>query len=288
MKRASLLLALATFTTTAASAQDKRIQTLVYDPEAIVEIVGREGIQSTVEFGPNERIENVAVGNSAAWQITPNRRASLLFLKPLQPATRTNMTVVTDRHMYMFDLVAGPKHASPVYALKFTYPNDDEAAPSEAAAQVAAAQPTPPPFSPEQLNFGWQTKGSDRLLPSKIFDDGKVLYLAWSADATLPAILTVSSDGREGPVNYRTAGDFIVVDPLPSNILLREGKRSATIRQGRPMRPNAAPATYPVAAPPAATVQQAAPRQSARLTVHRPDLASLYSVNLSGGSDAHQ
>ena len=283
MKTALPLLALA-LCATSASATDKRIATLVYDPDEIVQIIGHQGIQSTVEFGPDERIENVAVGNSAAWEITPNRRASLLFLKPLVRATRTNMTVVTDRHMYMFDLVAGPKDGSPVYAMKFLYPNDKPAE-SEAPAQSAEAQVAPPPFSPAQLNFGWKTKGSDRLLPSKIFDDGKVLYLAWSREASLPAILTISSDGREGPVNYRTSGDFIVVDPLPSNILLREGKRTATIWPGAPMRSNIAAPLNPVPAPPAA-VQQAQARQSASLVLHRPDMGSLYSSNLSGGNDA--
>jgi hypothetical protein len=39
------------------------------------------------------------------WQITPNRRASLLFVKPLPGAHRTNMTVVTDKRTYLFDLV---------------------------------------------------------------------------------------------------------------------------------------------------------------------------------------
>jgi type IV secretion system protein VirB9 len=280
MKYALCLVALA-LCATSASATDKRIQTLVYDPDQIVQIAGREGIQSTVEFGPDERIENVAVGNSSAWEITPNRRASLLFLKPLLRATRTNMTVITDRHMYMFDLVAGPRDSSPVYAMKFLYPNDKPVA-NEAPAQT---QTTPPPFSPAQLNFGWKMKGSDRLLPSQIFDDGKVLYLAWSRDAALPAILTISPDGREGPVNFRTSGDFIVVDPLPSNILLREGKRTATIWPGAPIRSNIAAPIAPLSAPPAA-ISQASPRQSASLAPRLPDIGSLYSSNLSGGTDA--
>ena len=52
----------------------------------IVQILGKAGIQSTIEFAADERIENVAVGDSSAWQITPNRRASLLFVKPLSAA----------------------------------------------------------------------------------------------------------------------------------------------------------------------------------------------------------
>ena len=70
--------------TGAVAATDNRIRSVAYDPEQIVRILGKTGIQSTIEFGAGERIENVAVGDSSAWQITPNRRASLLFVKPLR------------------------------------------------------------------------------------------------------------------------------------------------------------------------------------------------------------
>ena len=46
---------------------------------------------------------------------------NLLFVKPLEPSEQTNMTVVTNRHTYLFDLVASPR-AKPLYVLRFTYP----------------------------------------------------------------------------------------------------------------------------------------------------------------------
>ena len=120
-------------------ATDTRIRTEAYSPNQIVRIVGKAGIQSTIEFGDDERIENVAVGDSAAWQITPNHRASLLFVKPLTAHSRTNMTVVTDRRTYMFDLVAGDKGTTPLYAMKFSYPNEKAAEPVKPVQQVAVA-----------------------------------------------------------------------------------------------------------------------------------------------------
>ena len=132
--------------TAAVAASDNRIRTLAYDPNQIVRILGKAGIQSTIEFAPDERIENVAVGDSSAWQITPNRRASLLFVKPLSAHSRTNMTVVTDRRTYMFDLVAGEKSTTALYALKFSYPNDKPIEPaSKPVQQVAVATAAAPP-----------------------------------------------------------------------------------------------------------------------------------------------
>src|SRR5205085_1414255 len=190
--------------TAASGAPDRRIKMVAYAADQIVQIIGRSGIQSTIEFASDERIENVAVGDSSKWQITPNHRASLLFVKPLAPRSRTNMTVVTDRRTYMFDLVAGDKWTTPLYALKFSYPNEKPALrPAEPLQQVAAAPPPSPQvqatMTAERLHFDWKTKGNGKLTPTRVFDDGSTLYLAWDKETPLPAILTMSEDRKEGP-----------------------------------------------------------------------------------------
>jgi type IV secretion system protein VirB9 len=205
---------------------DPRVAVRPYEPSRITLLRARTGIQSTVSFAADERIENVAVGDSAGWQVTPNRRASLLFVKPVKPGSRTNMTVVTDRRTYLFDLVASAKGTA-LYALRFTYPE----------APVIAAPPPPTPQivltasarQPTDLNFAWTGKGSRRLLPSRSFDDGKSLYLAWPKDSPLPAMLAVGPDGVEGPVNYAMRGDYIVVEGVPSRLILRSGQEMATL-----------------------------------------------------------
>ena len=289
--------------TTAANAADNRIRTQAYDPNEIVRILGKTGIQSTIEFASDERIENVAVGDSAAWQITPNRRASLLFVKPLSAHSRTNMTVVTDKRTYMFDLVAGEKAASAVYALKFSYPNEkpvETAAKPTLQAQVPA-QPTATMVA-EKLHFDWNKKGSGKLLPSRVFDDGVSLYLAWDKETPLPAILTLSEDRKEGPVNYRMSGEYIVISPIPANLILRYGKTSATLWPSRrivPVRPPAVPASRiaasaTVQAPPSQSASQpvsppaVSPRPSAPAarTVRLANMTSLYSDQLT--DDAHE
>ena len=215
--------------TGALAATDNRIRSVAYDPEQIVRILGKTGIQSTIEFGAGERIENVAVGDSSAWQITPNRRASLLFVKPLSARSRTNMTVVTDKHTYMFDLVAGEKSAAPVYALKFSYPNEKKLEPVKPAPQVTATTRPPAIITADKLHFDWKSKGHGKLLPDRVFDDGTSVYLAWDRETPLPAILTQNEDRKEGPVNYQLRGDYIVISPIPANLVLRYGRRSATL-----------------------------------------------------------
>lgn len=282
--------------TAAVAAPDKRIRTLAYAPDQIVQVLGRSGIQSTIEFAPDERIENVAVGDSSAWQITPNHRASLLFVKPLVARSRTNMTVVTDHRTYMFDLVAGDKWTTPLYALKFSYPRDKEAEAPKTEQKLAAAPIAQPSaeMTAAKLHFDWNTKGSGKLLPNRVFDDGSSVYLAWEKDTPLPAILTVSEDRKEGPVNYRMDGEYIVVSPIPANLVLRYGNKYALLWPAHSISARPAPspsavgarlATSPVVAQP--VVQQTAsqpsvqaPAQPAQSSVRFANMTSLYSDKL--------
>jgi len=291
--------------TAASAAADHRIRSLAYEPDHIVQIIGKPGIQSTIEFGNDEQIENVAVGDSSAWQITPNHRASLLFVKPLAPRSRTNMTVVTDRRTYMFDLVAGDKWTTPLYALKFSYPNDrpvePAVKPTEAAQSTAILTASEPQaqavMTADRLHFDWQSKGYAKLVPSRVFDDGNAVYLAWNKETALPAILTVSEDRKEGPLSYKMNGEYIVVSPIPQNMVLRYGNRMAVLWTTRRIvspaqqAPNATspgdlaqrmvaiPAPQPApAAPPQATASAAK-----NATVKVGNVTALYTDKLTGG-----
>ena len=53
------------------------------------------GYALTIEFSPDERIETVAMGTTAQWQVTANKRADHLFVKQEQGAVDTNLTVIS-------------------------------------------------------------------------------------------------------------------------------------------------------------------------------------------------
>jgi type IV secretion system protein VirB9 len=261
MKYALIAAALTLAAAVQADATDLRISTKAYDAQEIVRLDGRAGVQATIAFADEEQIENVAIGDSASWQVTPNKRANLLFVKPLGPTARTNMTVVTDRHMYLFDLAASPT-APPVYVLRFTYPNEPKAdkpltAGMSADEALALANPPKeqPAADPASLNFAWSTKGARKILPSRIYDDGIATYLTWPARTPIPAILTRNAKGEEGAVNYAVRGEVLILDSVPKTILLRAGKDLATLENLH----EAAPPPTPAAPAPAASAQAASP-----------------------------
>lgn len=217
-----------------AQASDPRLVQHRYDPAEVVKVEGHTNVQATIAFDPDEHIENVAIGDSASWQVTPNKRANLLFVKPLAPRAATNMTVVTDRHTYLFDLVATPS-AQALYMLRFTYPDEPKpAAPTElaqgpTAVELAAAADPYAVSDPAKLNFAWKRKGAERLMPQEIYDDGEATFITWRADGPIPAILIKDRQGTEGPVNYAVRGETTVVDGVPKEIILRLGDEVATL-----------------------------------------------------------
>jgi type IV secretion system protein VirB9 len=222
-------------------AEDPRIQTRIFDEGQVVPVIGRTKVQTTIKFGPDEAIENVAIGDSAAWQVTPNRAQSMLFVKPLEPAARTNLTVVTDKRTYLFDLIANQRGA-PLYVLQFRYPELEKAAEEARLAAVAEAEraaASPEEMiaatdrfavvDPARLNFEWAGAGQAALLPARVYDDGEAVFLTWPAGRAVPAILTLNEDGDEGPVNYTVRGDVVVIEGVPPQIVLRSGKEAATL-----------------------------------------------------------
>lgn len=245
--RFPLLLATVALCLPAMAQADPRVQNIEYRADHVVRIVGLRSIQTMVTFAQDEHIENIALGDATAWQVTPNRRGNLLFIKPLLATTHTNMTVVTDRHRYLFDLVGGGRKAGAKYAIQFMYP---EPVHLIAAAPPPVPEPAPPPPPPAApINTRWQARGDKAMIPARIYDDGTSTYIAWPSTGDLPAVLAQGSDGVEGPVNFTARGDYLVVDGVARRYVLRSGKFSVELTN---MAPVPAPRVPPVL-PPAAS-----------------------------------
>jgi len=210
------------------SPTDARIRVVRYEPDQVVELEGTLGFATTITFGPGERIENVSIGDSLGWQVTPNRRANLLFVKPIDRSSTTNMAVVTNLRTYNFDLHVRRswKRGDPavVFSLHFEYPE-----PVKLAALTADAAPPPPPAPPKDVNHAYSFEGSSRGLPSRVFDDGVSTYFEFPASVDVPAIFAVDADKKEAVVNVSFHDNFLVVDRLARAFLLRRGAEISRI-----------------------------------------------------------
>jgi type IV secretion system protein VirB9 len=213
--RRALLFALALCAAAPAAAQvqpapgsgDPRIQSVDYDASRIVQIQAAPGYQVTLQFGADETIENVAVGDSSAWQVSANRNGAQLYLKPLLPVP-TNMTVVTSVRIYLFDLVPLPSPTSEMaYVIRFNYPS--------------AATPQQSAEAELIVEGRYRLSGERTLRPSRISDDGQHTYIEFPREAAIPAIYAVDERGNESLVNGMMRDDLFVIDAVVPRLVFR-------------------------------------------------------------------
>jgi type IV secretion system protein VirB9 len=212
----------------ASSAADPHIHVVDFDPAQVVLLQGTLGFQTLIEFAPGEHIENVAVGDAMNWQITPNRKADLLFVKPMNAAPVTNMTVVTDLRHYMFELSVRPRGAvddkAIVYTLRFQY---REPAIAQAAVPPAAAPPAP--AAPQIVNDAYTFDGSFKVLPTRVFDDGHATYFQFREGEEYPAIFSLDANKSEVVVNSYMRAGYLAVDRISPGFVLRQGRDTTFI-----------------------------------------------------------
>ncbi|HSI18131.1 MAG TPA: TrbG/VirB9 family P-type conjugative transfer protein [Sphingomonas sp.] len=193
---------------------DPRIQSVLYDANQVVQLQVATGYQLTVEFAPDERIENVAVGDSGAWQVTPNKRGDRLFIKAVGQGVTTNLTVVTDARTYAIELspLFGPLPTM-AYTVRFRYA-------TPAAVTVVANDAALGPGR-------YKLSGDKALRPSAIDDDGVHTYVAWGPDQTLPAIFAIDDKGNETLVNGMTREGRFVIDAVANKLVFRIDRQTA-------------------------------------------------------------
>ncbi|MET0308341.1 MAG: TrbG/VirB9 family P-type conjugative transfer protein [Sphingomonas sp.] len=189
------------------------VQSVTYAEDQVVLLQAAPGYQLTVEFAADEHIENVAIGDSGAWQVAANKRGDRLFLKLLQPGVTTNMVVVTDTRSYSFDLAPlSQPQPDMAYTVRFLYPSPPQGANTAPEAQVGR----------------YKLSGSKNLMPAGMHDDGVHTYIEWPVDRSLPAIYAVNDQGKESLVNGMMRDGRIVIDSIQPRLVFRIDNSSAT------------------------------------------------------------
>ena len=263
LKSAAAALAITTFLGPVAFAErevvagpmDHRIKTVNYAERDVVAIHGHYGFSTTIEFAVNETVLTVSIGDSEAWQVVKPKQPNLLFIKPIEPEAATNMSVVTDKRIYVFMLEAHRARSKAphdmTFHVKFRYPSDASAMMAYQARERERLEKSigSAAKSPDEWNFDYTYSGVERLRPTRTFDDGKFTYFSFSDFENVPAIFMVNADGSEAIVNYQQQGQYLVVERLARQFTLRDGPEATCIFN------ESFPATiYDEAAPKPATV----------------------------------
>lgn len=198
----------------AQEAGDLHIQTIDFDPGQVVQLRTAPGYELMVELSPDEQVRNVAIGDSADWQVSVSKEGNRLFLKPVQAGGRTNMTVVTSIRTYNFDLDAlgGPVADMP-YTIVFHYP--PQRAPADGLQYVDVSAVT------RRLSK-YRITGDREIRPQAVSDDGTHTFISWPRSAPIPAIYAVDQSGRDVLVNGMMGTDDVyVLDGVPRDLIFR-------------------------------------------------------------------
>jgi type IV secretion system protein VirB9 len=238
---------------------DSRIKTLVYNPNEIYQLKFHYGYQSYIEFAEKEQIETISIGESFSWRLTPVGQR--LFVRPLEIKAHTNMTIITNKRTYQFDIKSGEYDGTIdeqlVYIVRFYYPkaieevvktplpnkmnNRSNSSAPNIIARPKFTKPAPGEKKSKQYykidteysdilkdftdkkNYKYKIAGNkSEISPLKIYDDGnKTFFQFKNNNMIIPSIFAVDLFGNEKPVNYRIDGKFIVVDSVERQFTLR-------------------------------------------------------------------
>jgi type IV secretion system protein VirB9 len=233
-------------------ASDPRLREVQYDPRAVVTVPVKRGVVTLVVLDADEAITEVAAGlggdcakAEAAWCVAAQPGGRNLFVKAKSTASApNNLAVVTDRrtHSFRFVVLADNDPKAPVYRLVVRAPVVQAAASARLTLRdivplVALPAVAPPPSpqeviaerlqaKPQVLNSHYsiaEGKGSEDIVPTLVFDDGRFTYIRFPGNREVPAVFHVLGDGSETLVNARMEEDLLVVDRVSRRLMLRSG-----------------------------------------------------------------
>lgn len=260
MRAAALLAALCSawvLRPATAAVPDPRLREVVYDPHAVVTVPVRRGEVTLVVLARDEAISELAAGMGgdcakadAAWCIAAQPGGRHIFIKPKSVASGANtLAIVTDRRLHslrLFVLDEGDQRP-PVYRLLIKAPVETRSAarpalPLQTQPIVLPPLPAPPPpqqvvaerlqAKPQVVNSQYSVAegaGSQDIVPTLVFDDGRFTYVRLPGHRELPAVFQVLGDGSEALANVRMEDDLLVVDRVSRRLMLRAGASAVGI-----------------------------------------------------------
>jgi type IV secretion system protein VirB9 len=209
---------------------DSRIKTFIYSENEIYNLKFRIGYQSIIEFSLDEAIETISLGDPYPWKLTPLDRR--LFMKPVEPGVKTNMTVITNKRIYLFeiesDISSNIDNIDVIHVARFFYPTysydkieDKNYTPSSSRVGEISKEKKSSGNSDINTNYTFTGKVNSST-PIEIFDDKKRTYLRFKqgSDYSKIKVFILKTKTQRIPIRYKKTGDFIILDSVYSKLLI--------------------------------------------------------------------
>lgn len=213
---------------------DSRIKTLVYTEQEVFRLVVHYGYQTSVEFAEDEEVQTISVGNNYAWQLSPLGRR--LFIKPLEENILTNMTILTNKRTYQFEIQSkemdGFTDEELVYVVRFFYPDAyKDVISTKASSDIVIDDKPTPQITP--YNFDYKILNSSIIAPTKVFDDGINTYFQFQESFNAVPSIAMESAKELVILNPKKIKDYFVVNAVGKSFLISSQQHKVQIVNNR-------------------------------------------------------
>ncbi|MDR5825999.1 TrbG/VirB9 family P-type conjugative transfer protein [Caballeronia sp. LZ043] len=218
---------------------DARIGVFPYSRDQIFRVLTAPLKLTTIELAKGEKlIADPAMGDSVQWEIDDDKM-NHVFIKPHKADLVNTLHLTTNLREYDFTLIASPAGGMFYQTVRFQYPRAPMAratAREDATgsnAEHAGEDSGSIDVSPDKLNWNYSVDGHTEFTPETVFDDGRSVWMRMPAKAQEWPVPFILDHGDRVVANFIRRGDFLVLQRLADEIVLRSGKDEVTVTRGR-------------------------------------------------------
>lgn len=204
------------------SRYDRRIQSVMYNPDQVYRINTFVGRATMLELSPNETIKSIdgsfASGDSKAWDMGINGAGNKISFKPIAEQPDTNLIISTNIRTYVFELVTSKSYSQMTYLLRFNYPAPKKVPDTPFTGVNFNVNPCSGSYENTKY-FGY---GDKSLKPIKVWDNGRFTCFQFDTSKDLPQVSIKRSDGNEYLANGHMVNDIYVVRETSPEFRIRQ------------------------------------------------------------------
>jgi type IV secretory pathway VirB9-like protein len=192
---------------------------------------------TTIELEKGEMLtSDPAMGDSIQWEIVDDK-SNHIFIKPHKPGLVNTLHITTNKREYDFTLISSPAGGFFYQQVRFSYPHPPMLRTDVAQGNGPELDHHPDSgsidVSPDKLDWDYTVEGRAEFTPEVVFDDGRSVWMRMPPKAQTWPVPFYKENGDEVVGNFIRRGDFLVLQRLADEIILRSGDQEVTVKRGR-------------------------------------------------------
>jgi P-type conjugative transfer protein VirB9 len=179
-------------------------------------IILHNGFHTHIDLPKNEHIQLITLGNLADWEI--ENKENKIFLQTHSKNAKTNMTIITSKRTYEFELIARP-HTNEndyelAYAIKFFYPEESNYLGNmnynhDRKNNVMNIND----IIRGKINTNYVFYGKSELSPIVAFNDSRFTYIKFK-DGMIPKVKLYDKDNKKLKANIFLYNNYLIIDKI--------------------------------------------------------------------------